>query len=71
MDIEMIFEVILLVFLIGNQIFLTKMGKKIRKFEREDSIDVEYEILSVTKIGFFKRRYNKIRNFIYNNLYIH
>ena len=75
MDWELIFGIILTVFLIGNQIFLKKMDKKIRDFDKQDSVDVEYEVLSVKKIGFFKRRINKIKNFVYNtlfiNLYIH
>jgi len=67
---ELIFGIIVTIILVGNVILQKKLDRMDRNYNKENYVDVEYEILSIKKIGFFKRRYNKLKNFIYHNLYV-
>ena len=68
--IELIFGIIVTIILVGNIILQKKLDRMDRNHSEENYIDVEYEILTIKKIGFFKRKYNKLKNFIYHNLYV-
>jgi hypothetical protein len=66
-----IFLLIVTAIFIGNIVLQKKLDRMDRTDSKENCIDVDYEVLSETKIGFFKRQYYKIETFIYHYLYIH